>query len=59
MTQLIVHPETYSLRLFTSTTHVYDLTTYAEYARSRTTTSLNLTLLDLLILPFEAVVKFY
>jgi aspartate aminotransferase-like enzyme len=46
MTQLIVHPETYSLRLFTSTTYVYDLTTYAEYVRSKTTTFLNLALLD-------------
>ncbi len=46
ITQLIAHPETDSLRLFTSTTYVYDLTTYAEYARSKTTTSLNLAFLD-------------
>jgi hypothetical protein len=58
-TQLIVHPETYSLRLFTSTTYVYDLTTYAEYVRSKTTTCMNLALVDLLIPHFEELVKFF
>ena len=58
-TQLIVHPETYSLRLSRLQPYVYDLTTYAELERRKSTTYRNLTLLNILILPFKVVVKFF
>jgi len=57
-TSAVLHLETISFRLFTSTTNVlrlYNLS--AEFKRSKTTISGNLTLLSLFIHSFKAAVK--